>query len=610
MPEIFKHTKDTFAKHVLSLEKFRLFSDMDHLRFTDETKASILKIAEDYAGVEYEPILAHSYMRYEKNGNRSIYEGEYFKRRCMVWFLFLGEYIERKGRFIEKLIDGIWLILDECSWVIPAHTKIRIDYVPKLPLQYKNEVDVVDLFAAETGALLSLVGYLGRPFLDDVTPIIRDRILYEVRRRVLFPYLNYNDYWWMGYVRKNINNWCPWITSNVLLSCAVIEPDMQTRENITRKSMEVLDHFTRIYHEDGGCDEGPNYWNAAGASYFDSLEILYDITGGYADVFDDPFIRSMGEYIAKYCIDLDRSYYINFADSGPRVNVNGDLVARFGRRTKSDMLIRFGVHCRKTVLTAQSKHSLYRLLKNLYEQPSSQNFEYQYSKTSWFKGIQVMAVRESAKTTDGLFFAMKGGHNRESHNHNDVGHFIVYDNGEPLIIDVGVGTYCADTFNENRYKIWTMRSCYHNLPSFGGVDQMNGFKFHSDDVHYDEENNRLSMELKNAYPEESALVKFVRTGELANGEIRITDDIELSEQKKITFHFMVADEPSITENGVIQLSKHRNLRYDKNEIEEIIIEKIQIEDSQIQKNWGRESIYRILLSTQKNQKNIFRFIIG
>ena len=26
--------------------------------------------------------------------------------------------------------------------------------------------------------------------------------------------------------------------------------------------------------------------------------------------------------------------------------------------------------------------------------------------------------------------------------------------------------YCADTFNENRYKIWTMRSCYHNLPSF------------------------------------------------------------------------------------------------------------------------------------------------
>ena len=205
MPKIFENTKDQFAQHVVSLENFRLFADMEKTYFSDEDKETILKIAEEYAEMEYEPILAHSYMRYEKNGDRSIYEGEYFKRRVMVWNLFLGEYVERKGRFLEKLIDGIWLILDECSWVIPAHTKIRIDYVTKLPLQYKNEVDVVDLFAAETGALLSLIGYLGQDFLDEVTPIIHDRILYEVRRRVLMPYLNYSDFWWMGYVRKNIS---------------------------------------------------------------------------------------------------------------------------------------------------------------------------------------------------------------------------------------------------------------------------------------------------------------------------------------------------------------------------------------------------------------------
>ena len=196
MPKIFETKKSEFAEHVLSLEEFRLFSDMKNLVFTEEAKSSILSIAEEYSAMEYEPSLAHSYMRYEKNGNRSIYEGEYFKRRRMVWHLFLGEYIEQKGRFLEKLIDGIWLILDECSWVIPAHTKIRIDYVPKLPMQYKNEVDIVDLFAAETGAMLSLVGYLGKNFLNEVTPIICDRILYEVRRRVILPYLNYNDFWW------------------------------------------------------------------------------------------------------------------------------------------------------------------------------------------------------------------------------------------------------------------------------------------------------------------------------------------------------------------------------------------------------------------------------
>ena len=609
MPEIFKNVKDEFAEYVLPLEEFRLFSDMEQLHLSDDMQQTILKIAAEYLDMEYEPILAHSYMRYEKNGNRSVYESEYFKRRRMVWFLFLGEYVERKGRFLEKLIDGIWLILDECSWVIPAHTKVRIDYIPKLPLQYKNEVDIVDLFAAETGAMLSFVGYLGRPFLDEVTPIVRDRIMYEVRRRVLLPYLNYNDYWWMGYVRRNINNWCPWITSNVLISCALIEPDMEARKNITRKSMEVLDHFTKIYHEDGGCDEGPNYWNAAGASYFDSLEILYDMTGGHANVFDDPFIRNIGEYIAKFCIDLDRNYYINFADSGPRVNVNRDLMIRFGRRTKSENLLRFGMNCQKRALNGQTHHySLYRFLKNLYEETVSKTDEYRYPQKAWFKGIQVMAVRESENDTSGFFFAMKGGHNRESHNHNDIGHFIVYDNGEPLIIDIGVGTYCADTFNENRYKIWTMRSCYHNLPSFGEVDQMNGFRFHSDDVCYDEENSRLSMELKNAYPEESALVRFVRTGELREGEVRITDDIEMTEQKKITFHFMAADQPTMAEVGVVQLHGGRKLYYNGDDLE-VSIEKIPIEDIQIKNNWRREAVYRILLSTEKFKKNTFKFTI-
>ena len=113
MPKIFENTKDQFAQHVVSLENFKLFADMEKTVFSDEDKETILKIAEEYAEMEYEPILAHSYMRYEKNGDRSIYEGEYFKLRMMVWNLFLGEYVERKGRFLEKLIDGIWLILDE-----------------------------------------------------------------------------------------------------------------------------------------------------------------------------------------------------------------------------------------------------------------------------------------------------------------------------------------------------------------------------------------------------------------------------------------------------------------------------------------------------------------
>jgi hypothetical protein len=116
------------------------------------------------------------------------------------------------------------------------------------------------------------------------------------------------------------------------------------------------------------------------------------------------------------------------------------------------------------------------------------------------------------------------------------------------------------------------------------------------------------MELKNAYPKESSLVRFVRTGELKDGEIRITDDFELTERKKISFHFMTADRPAVSESGVIRLNDRRNLYYDGNTLE-AVVEEIQIEDPTIVKNWSRESVYRIILSADNLQKNKFVFTI-
>ena len=75
----------------------------------------------------------------------------------------------------------------------------------------------------------------------------------------------------------------------------------------------MLDGFTKHYPDDGGCDEGPSYWNVAGASYFDCLELIYDMTGGRIDVFSNPFVRRIMEYIMHmHVVD---NFYLNFADS-------------------------------------------------------------------------------------------------------------------------------------------------------------------------------------------------------------------------------------------------------------------------------------------------------
>ena len=106
---------------------------------------------------------------------------------------------------------------------------------------------------------------------------------------------------------------------------------------------------------------------------------------------------------------------------------------------------------------------------------------------AWLDGIQVMTARCAEGTTKGFFVAAKGGHNAESHNHNDVGNFIVYRDGRPILIDAGVETYSRKTFSSQRYEIWTMQSAYHNLPTIDGVMQSPGRQFAAREVRYEAE---------------------------------------------------------------------------------------------------------------------------
>ena len=81
----------------------------------------------------------------------------------------------------------------------------------------------------------------------------------------------------------------------------------------------------------------------------------------------------------------------------------------------------------------------------------------------WLPDSQVRVV-----CRDGMTLCCKGGHNGESHNHNDVGSFMLYVDGEPQIVDAGNMTYTAKTFSAERYTLWNVRSAYHNLPMIGG----------------------------------------------------------------------------------------------------------------------------------------------
>ena len=605
MQRIFSDKKIKAKDYVVTPDKYLYFAKGSApeapLKVNEATRTDYIRKAEEYLNTEI-PILPLSlYREFVVNGNRSRFDDAFFKRRSMLFVLSMAEAIERQGRFIEKMADVMFAIYEESTWVISAHalndTTAKGDGVPHI--YAGNYTPTLDLFSAVTGANLAIACYFHRNELDKISTTICERAEYEVDERIFKAFITRHE-WWTGMLsKKATNNWTTWIVLNVLT--AVLFTGNLPKSKVVAildKAMICLDNFTSSYPEDGGCDEGPAYWGCAGNTYVTCLSVMYDLTGGALNVYDHPFVKDIVEYIAK--VHIDGHFYINFADSRPLIMYTGKEIGRLAEKTDSELLWSFTKYL-KSLERNESEASFsygpmpYESLALLNLDLSVEPADFcKKDKTTWLHGLKIMVARQSEESNKGLCLAIKGGHNDESHNHNDVGSFIVYDNGKPLFIDIGTETYTKFTFDpKHRYNIWYITSAYHNLPTIGGVVQKNGRAFASTNEVYDEATQSLSLEVKNAYPTDSGINSFVRKASMSDEGIKIVDTLDLINEVAVDFHFMTKDEP-IIEGTQIKVA-NRSLIFPEGMKAEI--ETIKTEDKTLIKNWsGCDTFYRITIS--------------
>ncbi|ABC94205.1 hypothetical conserved protein (plasmid) [Rhizobium etli CFN 42] len=466
-------------------------------------------------------ITAADYREYTATGNRSRFEVLYFTRRRMLNDLVLGELVEGSGRFLPGIVDGIFLIAEESGWQLPAHNAYGRGG-PRLPLPDSSQ-PVVDLFAAETAALLATIVALLGDALDGISPEIAARVKREIEVRILTPYLG-RHFWWMGDGDERMNNWTAWITQNVLLTTFSLKTDQPTRRAVTEKALGSLDAFLKDYAEDGACEEGVVYYRHAALCLHGALTVLDSVAPGLFDkVWRQSKIRNMAEYIANMHV-ADR-YYFNFADSSAVVEPCSAREYLFGKAVGSEMLSAFAAADRAA---AESPHlpeewNLWYRVQELLEGSAIPRVKPDPApkRDIFYPGIGLFVARDEQ-----FSLAVKGGSNGEGHNHNDVGSVTLYKNGRPFLIDVGVETYAAKTFSPRRYEIWTMQSAYHNLPTFSGVMQVAGEAFgaRNVEVEFAEECARITLEISGAYPEEAQLRSYRRTVSLLRGRhVEIVD---------------------------------------------------------------------------------------
>ncbi|MDX9979933.1 MAG: hypothetical protein RBU25_07770, partial [Lentisphaeria bacterium] len=162
---------------------------------------------------------ASLFLEFVRTGDRKVYEVNSFARRGILCDLVLAECAEGEGRFLEAILDAAWSICEESFWGISAH--VATSEGRGLPDTAAPEVD---LFAAETAALLAWTVYLLGEALTGLSPQIVPRIRRETDQRILDPCLARDDFWWMGLDgSRALNNWTPWICSNWLAASLLLD---------------------------------------------------------------------------------------------------------------------------------------------------------------------------------------------------------------------------------------------------------------------------------------------------------------------------------------------------------------------------------------------------
>lgn len=587
---------ERLAKTLLPREQWKPFPKITDRAAWEALPAAVTQplIAEarTYAGKPWGDLPATLFLEFKRTGNRSHYEDVSFARRYHLVALVIAECIEGKGSYLDEIANGIWYICEESFWGVPASFSNR-DGLPEIL------APTLELFAAETSALLAWTDYLLDAKLDSVSKLLRGRVRLETGQRIIAPGLAHEDYGWMGLRSKNpVNNWNPWICSNWLTTSLLLDSNAERRTAAVYKILRCLDRFLATYSEDGGCDEGPGYWHRAGASLFEALEWLRSASAGAMDFFTLPLVEEIGRYI--YRAHVAGTWYVNFADAPARVSPSGDLIFRYGRAIGDERMMAFGAWGARKPIT--SRDSIGRVLPALFNATELRKASRAAPllRDVWLPQLQVMAARAVEGSAKGLYIAAQGGHNAESHNHNDVGNFIVYADGEPAIIDIGVERYTAKTFSPRRYEIWTMQSGYHNCPTVNGIEQLAGRQYRATEVDYTTSGAaaELRMNIENAYPPAAGIRTWQRAIRLnrAAGRVEISDRYTLAAvPKELTLTLMTPHEPKASA-GRVDLASQVKVLFDPALLTPRI-EKIAVADASLKGVWGA-TLYRLLLVAQ------------
>lgn len=501
-------------------------------------------LGDELRGEEILPIPFSVFRRFETDGDRSEYESSsapigYFTRRKRLMTFALLAWLYRREEDIKALEDIIWAICDEYTWALPAH--LRGTGLTRV----QTDAQIIDLFAAETGEALAEILTIAEPLLH---PIVAMRARREIKVRIFDRF--YEDYWW----RTGTNNWAAVCAGSCGIAAIYELEDERELARFLASVLSSMECFLSGFPEDGACLEGIDYWEY-GFGYFSYFaDTLYRRTEGRINLFDDGKIHSIATFKQKCLFPSRRA--VSFADAGSRADFSLAEISFYGRFYPDIQM-----PPRRHIKTVYERGGCFRFARALHRAVwTTETLPPEEGKTAGGTYLLPNAQWYISTAENGTSVAAKAGHNDEPHNHNDVGSFEVYRNGEELLSDLGAGVYSRDYFSPKRYDIFCCSSRGHSLPIVNGTYQLSGAAHRAGGVLLTEDGLRADLAAAYADPTLLSLIRDLRF-DRKTGEVTLTDAYRFDIiPNAVIERFVTRTEPRCEKDAVLIDTGREHLR--------------------------------------------------
>ncbi len=462
------------------------------------------------------------FLDFSRTGNRSRYDKVWANRHRRLAEMVLAECMENRGRFLPSIEDAIAAVLSEKTWVMPAHDISLANF--------HGKIIEIDLRAAAKASLLSTIDYWLAAKLSEKT---RKLIHTELERRIFAPFESMVRHgkprmWWL----TGTNNWNAVCLAGVVGAATTTIEDRQRRAFYIAAAEKYIQYFLDGFTPDGYCSEGLGYWNYGFGHFVLLAENILQATGGKLDLWERPKTKAIAQFARR--LEILPGVYPAFADC--------PLHAQPGKRIMAYVSRRFGWGWEEWEqqglgLAAGPSLDLFEfglltLPNSISERPAVASSDVKRPLRDWFSDAGILISRPATDNPRGLGAALKGGHNAEQHNHNDVGSFVVALGKATPLLDPGSEVYTRRTFSAQRYESNVLNSFGHPVPRVAGKLQRPGRQAAAKvlKTEFTDEKDTLVLDLRSCYdvPELTKLVRTFVFSRAGRGSLSVTDEVEFN----------------------------------------------------------------------------------